>query len=129
HLMRLIARRYVPLVAVAAALIAPSTSAATSTAKQIKAAKANAVAYLKSTQQTNGSFAGFSSDWALGALAAAGTAAADVARAGGTDARSYYRGLFGDPSWPGPEPSVTEFERAALNAYAAGIDPDRVSIA
>jgi hypothetical protein len=126
--MRLITRRYMPLVAAAVVLMAPSTSAATSTAKQIKAAKANAVAYLKSTQQPNGSFAGFTSDWALGALAAAGTAAADVAQTGGTDARSYYRGLFGDPSWPGSEPSVTEFERAALNAYAAGIDPERVSI-
>jgi hypothetical protein len=67
---------------------------------------------------------------ALGALAAAGVAAADVETSeGSTDARTYYRSLFGDTStWPGgSEPAVTEFERAALNSYAAGIDPARVS--
>jgi hypothetical protein len=128
--MRLINRRLAPLAAVACALILPASSSATSTAKQIKTAKTSGVTYLKSTQQLDGSFAGFSSDYALGALAAAGTAAADVKQPGGTDARTYYTGLFGDPSkWPGGEAPVVEFERAALNAYAAGIDPARVSTA
>jgi len=126
--MRIIIRRLTPLVLAACALALPASSWATSTAKQIKVAKANGVTYLKSTQQLNGSFSGFDSDWALGALAAAGTAAADVQLPGGTDARSYYRSLFGDPAtWPGEGASITEFERAALNSYAAGIDPARVS--
>ncbi len=127
--MRLITRRLAPLAVMACALTLPATSSATSTAKEIKTSKSNGVAYFEAAQLADGSFPGFSADWALGALAAAGTAPADVKQTGGSaDARAYYRELFGDTStWPGEEPSVTEFARAALNAYAAGIDPARVS--
>ncbi len=128
--MRIAIRRLTPLAVVACTVLSPSTASATSTAKEIRTAKTNGVAYLKTTQQLDGSFAGFSSDWALGALAAAGTAAADAKQSGGADARSFYRGLFGDPSkWPGEEPPITEYERAALDIYAAGVDPARVSAA
>ncbi len=126
--MRLFTRRLVPCAALVCALLAPASSSATSTPTQIKAAKTAAVGYLKSTQEPSGNFAGFNSDWDLTSLAAAGVAAADVSQPGGTDARTYYRGLFGDPTkWPGAEAPVAEFERAALTAYAAGIDPARIS--
>ena len=62
---------------------------------------------------------------APGALAGAGDAAADVRAPGAAaNARSYYRELVGDTAtWPGSEATVSDYERAALNAYAAGIDP------
>jgi hypothetical protein len=96
------------------------------------------VAYLKAQQQTNGSFPGdpgytgegFGGEWALTSLAAARVAAANVkASESATDARTYYRGLVGDTAtWPTTsEPPVADFETAALAAYAAGIDPARVS--
>jgi hypothetical protein len=125
--MRLITRRLMPLAVAASVLLTPVTAGARSTAKEITTSKANGVGYLKSLQLSNGSLG---TDWALGALAAAGIAAADVKTSeGSTDARTYYRNLFGDTStWPGgSEPPVTEFERAALNSYAGGIDPARVS--
>ncbi len=81
--------------------------------------------YLESVQQTDGGF----EDWDLSALAAAHVAAANVKKNGAeTDARTWYRKLVGDTeTWPGKEPVATDYERAALNAYAAGIDPARVS--
>jgi hypothetical protein len=57
-------------------------------------------------------------------------AAANVKKAGAeTDARTWYRKLLGNETatkWP-KEALVSEYERAALVAYAAGIDPARVS--
>ena len=46
-----------------------------------------------------------------------------------TDARTWYRKLVGNETatkWP-EKAIATEYERAALNAYAAGIEPARVS--
>ncbi len=103
---------------------------ATSSKQQIEASRQSAVSYLRSQQSADGSFQGFGGEWALSALAAAGVAPGEVeAGAGGTDARTYYRELIGDPqTWPGGgEPAVTDYETAALAAYAAGIDPARVS--
>lgn len=125
--MRPITRRLTAAAVAVYALLAPSVAGATSTTKQIKAATKSGVGYLKSLQLEEGAF---ETDWVLGALAAAGTAAADVRTSeSAPDARSYYRSLLGDTTtWPGgSEPSVSEFERGALNAYAAGIDPARVS--
>lgn len=119
--------RLLALAATAACILAlPASASATSSKKQIKTATTAAVGYLESLQAPSGAF---ETDWTLGALAAAKVAAADVSVAGGTDARTYYRELVGDSAtWPeGSEPSVGEFERGALNAYAAGIDPARVS--
>jgi hypothetical protein len=114
------------LVAVALiALAVPATAAAKATPTEISNAKTKGVEYLKGLQKTNGEIAGFGGDWALTAFAAAGVAPADVKKTG--DARGWYEGLVGSPTWPGAEPLATDFERGALLAYAAGIDPARVS--
>ncbi|MEU6476852.1 hypothetical protein ABZ858_08140 [Streptomyces sp. NPDC047017] len=106
-------------------------AAATSSPAQIATSKTNGVAYLKSLQAADGSYAGsgLSNEWAFSALAAAGTAAVDVTPGGDTtkNARSVYRDLLSTGGWPSTSPVVTDYERATLNAYAAGIDPARVS--
>jgi hypothetical protein len=107
------------------ALLAPATAAAKATPTEINTAKTKGVEYLKGLQKTNGEISGFGGDWALTAFAAAGVAPADVKKTG--DARGWYEGLVGSPTWPGAEPLATDFERGALLAYAAGIDPARVS--
>ncbi|HEY2217309.1 MAG TPA: hypothetical protein VGH21_07420 [Solirubrobacteraceae bacterium] len=127
--MRPTLRRLAPLALAACSLLAPASASATSTAKQIKTAKSQGVAYLQSQQQADGSFPGFGGEWTLSALAAAKLAPADVERGpAATDARTYYRTLFGDTTtWPGEEATATDFENAALGAYAAGLDPARIS--
>jgi hypothetical protein len=125
--MRLITGRLTLLALAASALLLPASASATSTPTQVNASVGKGVTYLKSLQEADGAFA---TSWALGALAAAGTPAVSVVPSGGaTNARAYERELLGDTAtWPGEsEPPVTEFEQAALNAYAAGIDPARVS--
>ncbi|WNI33551.1 hypothetical protein [Streptomyces sp. ITFR-6] len=106
-------------------------AAATATPAQIATSKTNGVAYLKSLQAADGSYAsgGLSNEWAFSALASAGTAAVDVTPGGDAskNARTVYRALLATASWPSAEPVVTDYERATLNAYAAGIDPARVS--
>ena len=88
------------------------------------------VTYLKGLQKESGEIAGFGGDWALTSFAAANVASADVNKGGkeSTDARSWYEGR-GRRRRPGPGKarSATDFERAALISYAAGIDPARVS--
>lgn len=125
--MRSILGRLLPIALTVGALCLPVTASA-ATSKQLKAAKKAGAAYLETLQEPSG---GFETDWVLGALAGAGDAAANVKGAGvATDARGYYRGLVGNPAtWPGSEPTVSAYERAALNAYGAGIDPARVSAA
>jgi hypothetical protein len=129
RLMPLAARRLMPLAVTAVALLTTSTAHATATPQEVEAAKHAGVGYLKSVQQANGEFHGFGREWALTALAAAGEPAANVKQAGGTDARTFYRDLVGEPaSWPGvSEPQVGDFDVATLSAYAGGIDPARVS--
>ncbi|APE24415.1 hypothetical protein, partial [Streptomyces venezuelae] len=104
---------------------------ATSTPAQIATSKTNGVAYLKSLQAADGSYAGsgLSNEWAFSAFAAAGTAVVDVAPGGDTtkNARTVYRNLLSTAAWPSATPVVTDYERGTLNAYAAGIDPARVS--
>ncbi|MFJ4925579.1 hypothetical protein [Streptomyces sp. NPDC088736] len=106
-------------------------AAATSTPAQIATSKTNGVTYLKSLQAADGSYAGsgLSNEWAFSAFAAAGTAAVDVTPGGDTtkNARTVYRNLLSTSGWPSATPVVTDYERATLNAYAAGIDPARVS--
>lgn len=107
-------------------------AAATSTPAQIATSKKNGVTYLKSLQAADGSYAGsgLSNEWAFSAFAAAGTAAVDVTPGGDTskNARTVYRNLLSTSGWPSSSPVVTDYERATLNAYAAGIDPARVSV-
>lgn len=106
-------------------------AAATSTPAQIATSKTNGVTYVKSLQAADGSYAGsgLSNEWAFGALAAAGTAAVDVTPGGDAtkNARTVYRNLLATPGWPSATPVVTDYQRGTLNAYAAGIDPARVS--
>ncbi|MER7676978.1 prenyltransferase/squalene oxidase repeat-containing protein [Streptomyces sp. NPDC096934] len=106
-------------------------AAATSTPAQIATSKTNGVSYLKSLQAADGSYAGtgLSNEWAFSAFAAAGTATVDVTPGGDTtkNARTVYRNLLATSGWPSASPVVTDYERATLNAYAAGIDPSRVS--
>jgi len=117
--------RLVLAVVAIVALLAPASAAAKATPTEVTTAKTKGVEYLKGLQKTNGEISGFGGDWALTAFAAAGVAPADVAKTG--NARGWYEGLVGSPTWPGAEPLATDFERGALLAYAAGIDPARVS--
>ncbi|MEU3063985.1 hypothetical protein AB0P12_28895 [Streptomyces subrutilus] len=106
-------------------------AAATSSPAQIATSKTNGVAYLKSLQAADGSYAGsgLSGEWAFSTFAAAGTAVVDVYPGGDTtkNARTVYRNLLSTAGWPSGAPVVTDYERGTLNAYAAGIDPARVS--
>ena len=110
-------------------LLAPASASAVATAKQIEESVSKGVTYVKGQQNESGEIAGFGGDWALASLAAVGVAAADVNIAGkeGKDARSWYEGVVGVSTWPGEGAVSTDFERAALASYAAGIDPARVS--
>jgi hypothetical protein len=127
-------QRRLAFLAVAISMLAlPASALATSTPEQIAKATKEGVKYLKTTQAENGSFPGFGGDWSLTSFAATGTAAADLhfkEEAGKTSARAFYGSEteYGSPTWPGTAgAAVTEFERAALVAYAAGIDPARTS--
>lgn len=127
--MRSITCRLALVAAALCSLLAPAVASATATPAQIEESLGKGVTYLKGLQTESGEVAGFGGDWALTSLAAAGVAAADVNKSGaeGKDARSWYEGLVGNPAWPGEGAVSTDFERAALIAYAAGIDPARVS--
>jgi hypothetical protein len=105
-------------------LLAPATASATSSEEAITNAKTKGRTYLEGLQQTSG---GFVSDWDLDSIAAAGVAAANLKITGATtDARSWYQQLVSKETWP-EKVIVTEYERAALVGYAAGIDPARFS--
>ncbi|HET6508072.1 MAG TPA: prenyltransferase/squalene oxidase repeat-containing protein [Baekduia sp.] len=116
-----------------AAALAPSAQATTSP-PALATSVANAVTYVKGLQDANGHFVttGLSNEWAFSGLAAAGTAAADVLPAAPNNTSAYnarlvYRGDLSAAGWPGASPVATDYERATLNAYSAGIDPARVS--
>lgn len=108
-------------------LLLPVSASATSSKAAIEASVGKGVTYLEGLQETSG---GFPSDWDINSLAAANVAAANLKKAGAeTDARTWYRKLVGNETatkWP-KEALVSEYERATLVAYAAGIDPARVS--
>lgn len=73
----------------------------------------------------------FGGDWALTSLASAGKAAAEVTRGKTkpTNARAWYEGLIDPATWPEEsEYKAGDYEKAALVAYAAGIEPARVSV-
>jgi hypothetical protein len=126
--MRSITARLALLAATLIALALPAFASATATPTEISTALGKGVSYLEGLQTTSGEIPGFGGDWALSSLAAAGVAPADVNEAGtaGHDARSWYQGVVGTPGWP--EFGVaTDFERGALLAYAAGIDPARAA--
>jgi hypothetical protein len=125
--MRILTCRLALLGACICGLLLPATASATSNKAEIEASVSKGVTYLKGLQEAGG---GFNFDWDIDSLAAAGVAAANVKKTGAeTDARTWYRKLVGNETatkWP-EKALVTEYERAALVAYAAGIDPARVS--
>jgi hypothetical protein len=129
--MRYLTRRSGAMLAAAlCSLLVPAAASATATPEQITIALNNGVTYLKGLQNSEtGAIAGFGGDWALTAFAAAKVAPADVNKGGkeGTDARSWYEKEVGAVGWPGEGAAATDFERAALISYAAGLDPARVS--
>ncbi len=128
--MRTVARALTPIAVAVCVLAGAPAALATSSTKEITAATTGGVAYLESLQEASGAIPGFGGEWSLTSFAAAGTADANVRKTvGATDARTWYRELVGDAAaWPEEaEPAVTEFERASIAAYAAGIDPARLS--
>jgi hypothetical protein len=126
--MRSMTARLALLAAILVSLAVPAFASATATPTEVANSLSKGVTYLKGLQVESGEIAGFGGDWALTSLSAAGTAPAEVDKSGleGHDARSWYEGVVGAPTWA--EGGVaTDFERGALLAYAAGIDPARVS--
>lgn len=113
------------LVALAIASLAmPAAASAIATPEEISSSINKGLTYLKGIQSTED---GSISEWTLTAFPAVNVAPADVNKAGkaGKDARSWYEGFLGSPSWPGE--LATDFARGTLTAYGAGIDPARVS--
>jgi hypothetical protein len=113
-------------------LVLSTTGAQAAGSSQITTSVTNGVSYVKSLQGSDGSYVtsgGLSNEWAFSALAAAGVAAADVSPAGnpGVNARGVYQSQLAAAGWPSASPVVTDYERGTLNAYAAGIDPARIS--
>jgi hypothetical protein len=128
--MRTLTLRLAAIAAGLCTLLAPAASSATSTTAEIEASVSKGASYLRSLQETSGAIPGFGGDWSLTSLAAAKVAAANVKKTeASTSARTWYRELVGNTAtWPETsKPPATEFEKAALVAYAAGIDPARVS--
>ncbi|HSS04923.1 MAG TPA: prenyltransferase/squalene oxidase repeat-containing protein [Solirubrobacterales bacterium] len=127
--MRPITSRLALIAAAIGSLLAPAAASATASPEDIASSLSKGVTYLKGLQKESGEIPGFGGDWSLTSLAAAGVASADVNKGGKetTDARSWYEGVIGAFTWPGGEAAATDFERAALISYAAGIDPARVS--
>ncbi|HEX4732144.1 MAG TPA: hypothetical protein VH299_12805 [Solirubrobacterales bacterium] len=126
--MRSMTARLALLAAILVSLAVPAFASATATPTEVANSLSKGVTYLKGLQVESGEIAGFGGDWALTSLSAAGTAPTEVDKSGleGHDARSWYEGVVGAPTWA--EGGVaTDFERGALLAYAAGIDPARVS--
>jgi len=121
--------------------VLPATAAATATQGEIDAAIGKAVEYVRERQvpatgEPNDPESGFvferfrfGSDWVAGALAAAGVNSADVA-AGGPSLQDFLLGEYGSASgWWGGSPDLfpEEYERPTLAAFAAGLDPARLS--
>ncbi len=128
--MRYLTCRLALCAAALTALLLPAVAAATATPEEITSSANKGMTYMKNLQSTEtGAIPGFGGDWALTAFAANKVAPADVNKGGkaNTDARSWYEGEVSPFGWPGAEPTATDFERAALLAYAAGIDPARVA--
>ncbi len=111
-------------------------AAAAATPSEVEAAKANAVQWIEKQQEPTGQIPGFGGDWSATALAAAGVDAASVRVSPGDPSLQdhlldeYTSGEWIEPPGTGPFPMpVTEYERATLVSYAAGLDPARLSAA
>lgn len=121
-----------PLVLLA---VLPATAAA-ATPSEVEAAQASAVQWIENQQEPSGQIPGFGGDWTATAFAAAGVDVAGVRVAPGDPSLQdhlldeYTSGEWIEPAGTGPFPMpVTEYERATLVSYAAGLDPARLSAA
>ncbi|HZO05232.1 MAG TPA: hypothetical protein VFB52_02520 [Solirubrobacterales bacterium] len=98
---------------------------------EIDAAIDKAVAYAASKQDpATGAIEDFGGDWMVTALTAAGVDAGDFrVEAGDPSLQDSYLGEYTLPTWTEDPPSgtVNEYSRAVLFAYAAGLDPARIS--
>lgn len=117
-------------------LAALPAAAAAATPSEVEAAQADAVQWIEKQQEPTGQISGFGGDWAATALAAAGVDPADVRVSPGDPSLQdhlldeYTSGEWIEPPGTGPFPMpVTEYERATLAGYAAGLDPARLSAA
>ncbi len=126
--MRSVTARLAMLAALLVSLVLPAMASATASSSEISTALGKGVKYIEGLQTSTGEIPGFGGDWSLTSLAAAGKAPAEVNVSGveGHDARSWYESVVGVAGWPSGGLS-TDYERGALDAYAAGIDPARVS--
>lgn len=109
-------------------------AAAAATPSEVEAAKADAVQWIEKKQESTGQIPDFGGDWAATALAAAGVDVASVrVSPGDPSLQDYLLGEYTSGEWiepPGTGPfpmSVTDYERATLASYAAGLDPARLS--
>jgi hypothetical protein len=125
-----------------ASILVPAASAATQA--EINGAVAAGASWLRAQQGPSpfepekpytGEIAEFGGDWAATALAAAGVDSAEVVNPtfGPQSLQDHLLGEYSEESWievPGsgefPRPA-TDYERAALVSYAAGLDPARIS--
>lgn len=132
------ARKLAFAMLVALALTAASALPASATTAQpdIDTSVNRGAAWIKSQQNlTNGAITGFGGDWSISALAAAGDHAADVRGPAVGDPpalppslQDYYLADWTANAWLGnPTRPATDYERATLLAYAAGLDPARLS--
>lgn len=119
-----------------AVVLAPGRAVA-ATGPQIEQAVADGLGWLEGRQRPDGSFGangGLDPAWALLSVAAAGTHPADLRPGDVPTAPSAQDGQLA--IWTGPDPSVwwafsyeqaTDWERALLQARAAGLQPTRLS--
>jgi hypothetical protein len=125
-----------------ALVLVPAASAATQA--EINQAVAAGASWLRTQQGPSpfepekpytGEIAEFGGDWAATALAAAGIDSAEIVNPtyGPQSLQDHLLGEYSEESWtevPGagefPRPA-TDYERAALVSYAAGLDPARIS--
>jgi hypothetical protein len=126
--MRSIVGKLVLVAAVVTALSVPAVAAAQTPVEL-------GVKYLEKVQKSESTTGvpKFGGDWGLTALAAGGKAAADVHRGSGSEyAREWYESYINSKEWLEETEKfinpATEYEKAALVAYAAGIDPARLSV-
>jgi hypothetical protein len=139
-------KRHLTAIAAAAVLgilaLAPTASAATPS--EVQQSVEAAVNYIRSQQKPNefnpeapytGTISGFGGDWAATALAAAGVDASQVVNPtyGPQSLRDGLLAEYTEEEWtelagtgPFPRPA-TDYERATLVSYAAGLDPARLS--
>jgi hypothetical protein len=137
-------KRTLTAIATVAVLALAPTAASAASQGEIDAAIGSAVTYIRAQQKPSefepeapytGTIPGFGGDWAASALAAAGVDASQVVNPtfGPQSLQDGLLAEYSDAEWTElagsgefPRPA-TDFERATLASYAAGLDPARLS--